>query len=123
MDSFSEYVDMYGLHFNGKLYEWVVSQMRDRAGNKISPQTKEQVSEWLRAKGVKLTNDKGHDACYVLAMARADYYGSSIADEGKLALFVKDYLDDPDGTPTKAFDHFVIDCRSKSLPVFWDEML
>ena len=123
MTSFEEYTDQYGLHFNKKLYEWAVSMMRDRDGGKVQPKTKEQVAEFLRANGIALKNDKGHDAAYVHAMARADYYGSSITDDAHLALFVKDFLDDPDGSKTKALDHFVIDCRSKEEPIFWDEMM
>lgn len=123
MTSFEEYTDQFGCHFNKKLYEWAVSMMRDRNGNKISPKTKEQVTEFLRTYGITLKRDKGYDAAYVHAMAMADYYGSSITDDGHLALFVKDFLDDPDGTDSKAFDHFVVDCRAKGEPIFWDEMM
>ena len=123
MTSFEEYTDQFGCHFNKKLYEWAVSMMRDRNGNKISPKTKEQVTEFLRTYGITLKRDKGYDAAYVHAMAMTDYYGSSITDDGHLALFVKDFLDDPDGTDSKAFDHFVVDCRAKGEPIFWDEML
>ena len=114
---------MYGYHFSKKLYEWAVSRMRDRNGNKFATPSKNEVSEFLRSHGVTVTNDKGYDAAYVHAMARADYFGSSIADDPHLALFIKDFLDDPDGTKTKAFDHFVIDCRAKDEPIFWDEMM
>lgn len=123
MTSFEEYTDQFGLHFNKKLYEWAVSMMTDRNGNKMKPMQKEQVSEFLRTQGVVLKNDKGYDAAYVHSMAKADYWGSSIADDAHLALFVKDFLDDPDGTKTKAFDHFVIDCRSHGEPIFWDDMI
>ena len=123
MTSFDEYIDMYGPHFSKRLYELAVAGMTDRNGNKIPPMTKEQVSEFLKAHGVTLKNDKGHDAAYVLQMAKADYWGSSISDDNRLALFVRDYLDDPDGYPTKAFDHFVVDCRAKGEPVFWDEVM
>ena len=97
--------------------------MKDRNGNRIQPMQKEQVTEFLRVNGVTLKNDKGYDAAYVHAMAKADYYGSSISDDIHLALFVRDFLDDPDGTKTKAFDHFVVDCREKGEPIFWDEMM
>lgn len=123
MTSFEEYTDQFGCHFNKKLYEWAVSMMRDRNGNKISPKTKEQVTEFLRTYGITLKRDKGYDAAYIHAMVMADYYGSSITDDGHLALFVKDFLDDPDGTDSKAFDHFVVDCRAKGEPIFWDEMM
>jgi hypothetical protein len=81
------------------------------------------MSSFLRSNGVELDNDKGYDAAYVHALAKADYFGSSIEDDAHLALFVKDFLDDPDGTDTKAFDHFVMDCRAKGEPIFWDMMI
>ena len=123
MTAFDEYFDMYGGHFSKKLYEYAVSTMTDRNGKKVTPMPKEQVAEWLRSNGVALKNDKGHDAAYVRAMLYADCWGSSYTSEQQLALGVMDFLDDPDGTKTKAFDHYVVDCRSKGEPIFWDEML
>ena len=123
MTSFEEYTDQFGCHFSKRLCDWAVSMMRDRNGNRLQPMTKEQADEFMRSHGVTLKNGKGYDAAYVLQMARADYYGSSITDDARLALFVRDYLDDPDGSPTKAFDHFVVDCRAKGEPVFWDSMI
>lgn len=123
MTAFDEYFDMYGGHFSKKLYEYAVSTMTDRNGKRVTPMSKEQVAEWLRANGVSLRNDKGHDAAYVRAMLYADCWGSSYTSEQQLALGVMDFLDDPDGTKTKAFDHYVVDCRSKGEPIFWDEML
>lgn len=123
MSAFEEYTEQYGCHFNKRLYEWAVSMMTDRNGSKVQTMTKEQVNEWLRSNGVALKNDKGMDAAYVIAMGKADYYGSSIADDAHLAKYVKDFLDDPDGNPTKAFDHFVVDCRAKGEPIFWEEMM
>lgn len=123
MTSFEEYVDQYGCHFNKKLYERAVSMMSDRDGRQVEPKTKQQVSEILSARGVTLDNDKGHDAAYVYAMLYADCWGSSYKTEEQLALGVKDFLDDPDGSETKAFDHFVVDCRAKGEPIFWDEMM
>ena len=123
MTSFEEYTDQYGLHFNEKLYKWAVSMMDSRGGENIKPMTKEQVSEFLRANGVSVDNAKGYDAAYVYSMAKSDYYGTSIKDDAHLALFIKDFIDDPDGYGSKAFDHFVIDCRAKEEPIFWGEML
>lgn len=123
MSAFDEYVEQYGCHFGKKMYEWAVSMMRGRNGEKIQPKTKEQVTEILSSYGITLENAKGYDAAYVYAMATADYMGSSITDDQRLAKFVKDFLDDPDGSKTKAFDHFVVDCRAKGEPIFWDEMM
>lgn len=123
MTSFEEYIDQFGPHFNKRLYEWAVSMMTSRVGGKVQPRTKEQVAEFLKNNNVKLERGKGYDAAYVHAMAAADYLGSSIADDAHLAKFVKDFIDDPDGTSSKAFDHFVVDCRAKGEHIFWDEMM
>ena len=50
-------------------------------------------------------------------------WGSSISDDRHLALYVKDYLEDPDGYAEKAFDCFVMSCRAKGDYLFWDEFL
>ena len=123
MSTFDEYTDMYSLHFSKRLYDFAVSMMTDRNGAKLQPMDKDKVSDFLRTNNVTLKNDRGYDAAYVLSMAKADYWGSSITDDAHLAKFVKDYLDDPDGSRTKAFDHFIVDCRAKGEPIFWDEML
>lgn len=123
MTSFEEYIDQFGPHFNKKLYEWAVSMMTSRVGGKVQPKTKDQVAEFLRNHNVKLERGRGYDAAYVHAMATADYLGSSISDDTHLAKFVKDFIDDPDGTNSKAFDHFVVDCRAKGEYIFWDEMM
>ena len=123
MTAFEEYTEQYGYHFNRKLYEYAVSMMKDRAGKEPPVMTKEQAEDWLKTQGVTLKNNKGYDAAYVLAMGRADYFGSSVKDNIHLALFVKDFLDDPDGHPTKAFDHFVMDCKAKEEYIYWEDFL
>lgn len=123
MNAFEEYVDMYGHHFSKKMYEWAVSMMSDRNGNSVPVKTKEEVDSLLRASGVSLKNNKGHDAAYVYAMLFADCWGSSYTTDKQLALGVMDFLDDPDGTKSKAFDHFVVDCRTKQEPIFWEEFM
>ena len=118
-----EYLSEYGFHFNERLYRFAVSMMETRSGEKVPVFDKAQVDSFLRANNVTLDNNIGHDAAYVLAMAKSDYYGSSITDERHLAMFVKDYLDDVDGSETRAFDEFYIKTVALGIPIFWDEML
>ena len=118
-----DYLEMYGFHFNKKLFEFAVSMMKPRKGGQFQPWDKEKTEDFLKTYGVNIRGSKGHDLAYIVNMARADYYGSSITDENHLALFVSDFAEDPDGTETKAFDHFLVDCVAKGIPVFWDEML
>lgn len=123
MTSFEEYTEQFGCHFNKKLYEWALSQLKDRNGNDIVRMTKDQAIDFLRTNGIEIINGHGHDIPYVLALCRAKCYGSSVEDDRHLALLVKDYLDDREGSPTKAFDHFVIDCHMMGRNIFWDEMI
>lgn len=118
-----EYLEDYGYHFNSKLFEFATSLMRNRDGNKLSVWDKDKVSTFLKSNGVVLNNNQGHDAAYVVNMALADYWGSSIFDDAHLALFAKDYLDDKDGAKTRAFDEFWIKTVALGIPIFWDEML
>lgn len=118
-----EYLEEYGFHFNRRLFEFAVSLMKGRDGNRLKPLDKEQVSSFLKSNGIGIRNDVGHDAAYVFNMAKADYYGSSLQNDAQLALFVKDYLDDPDGAESRAFDEFWIKTVALGIPIFWEEML
>jgi len=118
-----EYLGDYGFHFNKPLFEFATKMMRDRSGKPLEVWSKEKTEKVLQENGVKLKNNVGHDAAYVINMARADYWGSSLFDESHLALFVRDYLDDGDGSPTRAFDEFYIKTVALGIPIFWDEML
>lgn len=117
------YLTENGWHFNKALCEWAVGKMTDRSGNKLHPYSKEQTDNLLKQYGVKLSNDTLYDACYVCNMARADYFGSSLRDDRSLALYVKDYLDDIDGSPTRALDEFYGKMIGMGCPIDWEEML
>ena len=120
---FDEYMSNYNWHFSKKLCEHAVRHMTDRTGKKIQPYTKEQTEALLKQHNVQLENNEAYDATYVINMAKADYMGSSIADEMHLALYVKDFLDDKDGNKTKALDHYYADCIAAGKPVMWEEMM
>lgn len=118
-----EYIEENGHHFNKKLFEYAVKQMIDRNGNRMNVIPKEQVAEFLRQNGVTISHDVGYDAAYVMHMAKADYFGSSITDDIHLAKFVKDYLDDPDGNPCRAFDEYWINLTAKGKHIYWEDFL
>lgn len=117
-----EYLSAYSWHFSKKMCEWAISRMRDRNGSKISC-GKDYADELLARHGVRLNNTRGYDYVYVLAMAKADYWGSSIVEESRLALFVKDYMDDVDGYDETAFTRYYADCIGKGEPIMWEDML
>ena len=117
------YLKAYGWHFNKALCEDAVSKMTSREGKPIQMVSKEELGEILKQYNVKLKRDVGYDAVYVYCMAMADYLGSSLTDKQDLALFVKDYLDDPDGSPTRAMDEYVGRCIGAGTPVMWEDVL
>lgn len=81
--------------------------------DKITPYTKDNLDAMMKANNVSIDNNVGYDALYVLNMAKADYYGSSIIEESRLIKFIKDYLDDPDGYDGVAMTRFYADCIGK----------
>lgn len=122
-----DYLELNGWHFNKKMCEWAVSKMyrEDINGKKqaIIPYTKDQLDQLLKKYNIILTNDIGYDAVYIINMAKSDFFGFSIIDEGKLVKYVKDYLDDADGYQDIAFTRFYADCIGKGLIISWEDML
>lgn len=121
-----EYLSAYGWHFSKKMCEWAVGRMRaDKNGKleKLEPMKRDEVEELLKKFGVKLEHDKGYDCVYVANMAKADYFKSSISDDAHLALFIKDYLDDPDGYEGLPFTRFYADCIGKGEPIIWYDLI
>lgn len=118
-----DYLELYGWHFSKKMCEWAVSCMTDRSGKKMQCMTKEATDSLLSKTGMTLKNDKGYDSVFVTCMAKADYWGSSIADEAHLAMFVRDYIDDPDGYEGLPFTRFYADCIGSGKAIIWEDML
>lgn len=118
------YLSHHGHHFSKPMYEWAVSMMEDRNGSKMTPTEKQKLEEIFKSYGIKLKRNEGYyDPLYVWTMAKADYMSSSIADEKHLALYVMDYIDDPDGNPTRAFDEFMANCMAKGIDIPWEDMI
>lgn len=122
-----DYLSVNGWHFSKKMCDWATSKMfkKDINGeeNYITPMTKEGVDELLRRFNVIVKNKIGYDYVFAANMCMADYMGSSIADEKHLALFVKDYVDDPDGYKTLPFTRFYADCIGSGTPIIWEDLL
>lgn len=104
------------------LYEWAVARMKGRAGN-FTPMDRAACENMLKRYGIDVTKYNGYDCLYVINMARADYWGSSITDEQHLAMFVRDYLDDPDGYDEVAMTRFYADCIGKGEMPDWEECI
>lgn len=122
-----EYLSQYGWHFSKKMCEWAVSRMykRNSLDKKIPIQSwnKDSVDKLLNKYGVTIENKIGYDYVFAANMCIADYYGSSIIDEQHVALFIKDYVDDPDGYEELPFTRFYADCIGSEVPINWEDML
>ena len=92
------YLRNYGYHFSKKMYEWAVSMMKDR--NKQPIKTMERDD-----------------------MAKADYFGSSLPNEMSALKFVSDYLGDPDGYESVAFNRFYADTIAKGIAIIWEDVI
>lgn len=117
------YLRNYGRHFNQKACDFAVSLMQGRDGNKIKPIDKDKVDAMLKSYEIKLEHAQGYDHVYVANMAKADFYGSSITEEDKLALYVKDVIDDFDGSASMVFNRWLADMDTKGIGIDWEELL
>lgn len=118
------YMSSHGRHFSKAMLDWAVGMMTDRNGNKRKPIDRKKFDSMMESYGITLDRTEGYyDGIYVWSMAMSDYFGSSIKDEQHIAMFVKDYIDDIDGNPTRAFDEFMINCTAKGIDVPWQDMI
>ena len=118
-----EYLSIYGWHFSKKMCEWAASNMSKDDGNPIKPYTKDEVDLLLKNNAVELKHKIGYDYVFVANMAKADFLGSSLPTEARLAKYVKDYVDDPDGYDELPFTRFYADTIGKGIPIIWEDML
>lgn len=120
------YMRHYGPHFNRKLFEFATSLMTTKEDGKekpLVPYTKEQVKNILTQHGVSLRNDQLYDSVYVANMCKADFLGTSIPDERRLAMYVKNVIDDPDGYDGIVFNRWYADMCYTGVAIDWEEML
>lgn len=111
-----------GWHFSSRMCSFAVSLMR-KNGKPITPLSKEEVDRLLLKYDVRLENSVGYDYVYVANMCTADFYGSSIIDERAFAIFIKDYIDDPDQPDGFVFNRFYADCSMAGIPIPWEHIL
>lgn len=122
------YLSNFGWHFNKKAAEMAVKQMKKKdpangMEKDLEPWSKEKVEELLNSYGVKLKNDVLYDKVYVCNMGRADYLKSSIPDESHLALYVRDTLDDVDGSDELPFRFWLQKCVAMGEGVDFEDLL
>ena len=116
------YLRNYGWHFSKKMYEFAVSNMKDKNKKSVQPVDRENLKAQMNNAGFK-DEFAGYDACYVYSMAKSDFYGSTLMSEPQIYSFVNDYLKDVDGYDGIAFTRFYADCIASGKVIIWEEML
>lgn len=122
------YISFYGFHFSKKAFEYAVKRMKRKNESTgkmdaITPVTKERVDELIKAHNIKIENDTLYDAAYLYNMVKADYWGSSIEDDKHALLYVKDTLDDPDGSDELPFRFWLQKMVALGKPVDWEMLM
>lgn len=116
------YLRYNGPHFSEKLAKFAIEKMK-KNGKKLEPISYEQLNQFLKNANITIDNNYLYDSLYVINMAKADFWGSSITTESNLVKYVKDYLDDEDGYDGIAFNRFLADCARKGIVINWKEVL
>lgn len=111
---FLNYLRYYGSHFNKKLCEFACSYLSSH------DMTKEKLDSLLQSHGVELKNSKMYDYVYVANWCKSIFYGSSIADEKHLVLFLKDIFDKESDV---IFNRWYADMAKKGIPIEWEDMI
>lgn len=124
-----EYLNAYGWHFSKKALKLAVELMRKKdpatgSEKNVELMGKDEVDAILERSGVKLENKVLYDYVYVAHMGKADYLGSSVPDdEVHLAKYIKDTVDDVDGSDELPFRFWCQKMVAIGEYIPWDEML
>ena len=87
----------------------------------ITPYSKDEVEALVKKYNLQLNVD--YDAVYIANMAKADFLGSSLPDEAKLILYVKDVMEDSDTYDGMPFTRFYADCIGSGIGIDWEDMI
>ena len=117
-----KYLQNYGWHFNKALCHYATSLMK-KGGKKLEALTKEQVDKILQQHNVHIENNFGYDYIFVANICKADYFGSSIADEKHFALYIKDTLDDEDAAEGTTMRRWYATMVANGKSVDWEDFV
>lgn len=109
----NEYIDRNGWHFSKKMCAWATEQMTTKEG-KLNAISKEEIDKYLNDFEIKI-NTSNYDYVYIINMAMADYYNSSLENMTALYKFLVDVMNDEDSYEGMVFIRFRADCFGKKL--------
>lgn len=117
------YLAHYGWHFNKAASDFAAKHMKKDGDMKIAPYEKNQVEELLEKYGVALENGAGYDHVYVANMCRADHIKGSVPDEAHMALYIKEVIDDPDGSDGDVMYCWYNKMERAGIPIDWEDFM
>ena len=117
-----------GRHFNKKLCELAVGQMKSNNSPtgevvKLKAMSKDTLDALLKTYNIELKENQLYDYVFVANMCKADFLGSSVPDEQHLCKYVRDVIDDVDGYDGIVFNRWYADMCRQGIPVSWSDML
>lgn len=123
-----DYLSNYGRHFNHKLVDFAVNQMKRKSSStgglkRITPLKEDEVNNLLKSYNIVLEHNTLYDYVFVANMCKADFFKSSIPDEYHMALYIKDVIDDEDMEDGETFNRWYASMRRKGIPIDWHKML
>lgn len=113
-EAFVNYLRYYGEHFNKKLCEFACKQLPKH------DYSKEKLDILLQSHGVEIKNAKLYDYVYVANWCKSMFYGSSITDEKRFVLFIKDIFEKE---PDLVFNRWYADMAKQGIPIEWEDMI
>ena len=113
-EGFINYLRYYGQHFNKKLCDFACKQMNKKE------YSKDKLDTLLQSYNIELPNAKLHDAVYIANWCVNTLYGSSIADEKHLILFIKDIFNKESSL---IFNRWYADMSKQGIPIEWEDMI
>lgn len=127
-EDMKNYLRYNGRHFNKKLCDFAVKQMKvtnlsTGEVEKLVVLSREELDSLLRTYAIELKNNQLYDYVYVANMCKADFLGSSVPDKQHLCRYVRDVIDDIDAYDGIVFNRWYADMCRKGIAISWEDML
>ena len=127
-EDMKHYLRYNGRHFNNKLCEFAVGQMKSNNSPtgevvKLKAMSKDTLDALLKTYNIELKENQLYDYVFVANMCKADFLGSSVPDEQHLCKYVRDVIDDVDGYDGIVFNRWYADMCRQGIPISWSDML
>lgn len=113
-EGFLNYLRYYGEHFNRKLCQFACKQL------KSEDYTKEKIDNLIKSFQIEMPDSKLYDIVYIANWCKSVFYSSSITDEQRLILFIRDILNSEQHL---IFNRWYADMAKQGIPIDWKEMI